>query len=117
MRVTEEELEERAVARRVTLEDVKKAVLFEYYFTAAQGVRGAGYMQTKMQGRASSLEQLTICVLVLRNGFTVTGQSACADPANYQKDIGDRVARSDAENKIWPLLSYELKTEISKRSV
>jgi len=117
MRVTEDELEERAVARRVTLKDVEGAVLFEYYFTAADGARGARTITGKMQGKAANLEMLTFCTLVLKNGFTVTGQSACADPSNYQKDIGDRIARSDAVNKIWPLLGYELKTELSKGEV
>jgi hypothetical protein len=121
MSVTENELEERAVARRVTLKDVKDSVLFEYYFTAADGVRGGRLSKAGrsgiMQGKAASLEQLTFCVLVLKNGFTVVGQSACADPANYQQDLGERIARSDAEGKIWVLLGYELKTELDKGEV
>jgi hypothetical protein len=112
--ITEDELEERAVARRVTLKDVEKSILFEYYFQAADGVRAVTKSTGKMHGRAANLELLTFCVLVLQNGFTVIGQSACADPANYQKDIGDRVARQDAIGKIWPLLGYELKTELNK---
>lgn len=112
--ITEHELEERAVVRRVTLKDVENSILFEYYFTAADGVRAVQKRTSKMAGKAENLERLTFCVLVLQNGFTVTGQSACASPENYQKDIGDRIAKQDAIGKIWPLLGYELKTELSK---
>lgn len=114
MHITEDELEERAVARRVTLKDVEHSILFEYYFTAAEAIRVNQGFSTKMVGKAANLELLTFCVLVLQNGFTVTGQSACADPRNYQKDIGDRLAKKDAVGKIWPLLGYELKTELTK---
>lgn len=114
LHITEDELEERAVARRVTLKDVEHSILFEYYFTAAEAIRANQGFSTKMVGKAANLELLTFCVLVLQNGFTVTGQSACADPRNYQKDIGDRLAKKDAVGKIWPLLGYELKTELTK---
>lgn len=55
---------------------------------------------------------LTICVLTLRNGFTVTGESACADPANYDEAIGQRLARAQAINKVWPLEGYLLKQRL-----
>lgn len=110
--VTEGELEERAVAPRVTLEEVERSILFSYCFTAADGVRSNPKFTGRMEGRAESLERLTFCVLVLRNGFTVVGQSACADPKNYQQDIGERLARKDATMKIWPLLGFELCTKL-----
>jgi len=43
---------------------------------------------------------LTLAVLTLRNGFTVTGESACADPANFDEAIGRRIARDNARQKI-----------------
>lgn len=51
---------------------------------------------------------LTICVITLKNGFTVTGQSACVSPENYRKHIGDKIAQDNAENEIWPLEGYLL---------
>lgn len=51
---------------------------------------------------------LTLCVLTLVNGFTVTGESACVDPGNYNADIGERVAKDNAVDKIWPLEGYLL---------
>lgn len=62
---------------------------------------------------APALSLLTFCVLVLRNGFTVTGESACASPENFDAAIGRRIARQNAVNKIWPLLGYELRTKLS----
>jgi hypothetical protein len=108
MPVTEAELEERAVAPRVTLEQVRTSIVHEYFFTAADGVRAGQKVTGKMQGKAESLERLTFCVLVLRNGFTVIGKSACADPKNFQKDIGERIARDHAVRQIWELLGFQL---------
>ena len=55
---------------------------------------------------------LTVCVLTLENGFTVTGEAACASPANYNKEIGDRIARDNAKEKIWVLEGYLLKQKL-----
>lgn len=52
---------------------------------------------------------LTVCVLTLRNGFTVTGESACASPENFDEDIGKELARAQAANKVWALEGYLLK--------
>ena len=57
-------------------------------------------------------EVLTVCVLTLENGFTVTGESACASPANYNKEIGDRIARDNAKEKVWVLEVYLLKQKL-----
>lgn len=51
---------------------------------------------------------LTICCLVLRNGFTVTGESACASPENFDAEIGRKIARQKAVDKIWELEGYLL---------
>jgi hypothetical protein len=59
-----------------------------------------------------SLHLLTFCVLVLRNGFTVTGESACASPENFDAEIGRKVARENAKQKIWPLMGYMLKQQL-----
>lgn len=57
---------------------------------------------------------LTICVLRLRNGFLVTGESACASPANFDEALGRRIARENARNKIWPLEGYALRERLAK---
>ncbi len=58
--------------------------------------------------------QLTVCCLTLQNGFTVTGESACASPENFDAEIGRKIARSNARDKIWPLEGYLLKQKLSE---
>lgn len=60
-----------------------------------------------------ALGLLTFCVLVLRNGFTVTGESACASPENFNADIGRKIARENAINKLWGLEGYLLKERLA----
>lgn len=55
---------------------------------------------------------LTICVLTLENGFTVTGTAACADPRNFDPAIGERVAYDDAVRQVWPLEGYLLRERL-----
>lgn len=51
---------------------------------------------------------VTICNLVLDNGYSVRGESACVDPRNFDMSIGRELAYRDAFNKIWPLEGYLL---------
>lgn len=55
---------------------------------------------------------LTVCVLTLRNGFTVTGESACASPENFDAELGRKIARDNARQKIWALEGYQLRTKL-----
>lgn len=55
---------------------------------------------------------VTICLLTLRNGFTVTGESACASPENFNEEIGRKIAREQARDKIWALEGYLLKEKL-----
>lgn len=59
------------------------------------------------------LQTLTFCILTLENGFTVTGESACASPENYDAKIGKEVAYNNAREKIWVLEGYLLKEKLS----
>lgn len=55
---------------------------------------------------------LTVCVLYLKNGFKVTGESACASPENFDEDVGRKVALEEAKSKIWMLEGYLLKQRL-----
>ena len=99
-------------APRITPADIEANIVSEHYFTAAQGVYGAG---SATNSNPESLSLLTFCVLVLRNGFTVTGESACASSENFDAGIGRKIARNEAVGKIWPLMGYELKTKLAKK--
>lgn len=102
-------------APRVTPADIEANIASEHYFTAHEGVRGAAERGAAIAVYAE-LELLTFCVLVLRNGFTVTGESACASPENFDAEIGRKIARENAKQKIWPLMGYALKSSLNERA-
>lgn len=56
---------------------------------------------------------LTVCALTLRNGFQVVGESACASPENFNAEIGRKIARENAKNKIWALEGYRLRSDLA----
>jgi Phage protein (N4 Gp49/phage Sf6 gene 66) family len=60
---------------------------------------------------------LTVCCLTLQNGFTVTGESACASPANFNAELGRKIAREKARDKIWALEGYLLRQRLQDGSV
>ena len=107
-------------APRITPADIEANIASESYFTAADGVRGASVgkpgeslIPEYVTYEGSPLSLLTFCVLVLRNGFTVTGESACASPANFNAELGRKIARQNAVAKIWPLMGYELRSKLA----
>jgi hypothetical protein len=105
-------------ATRVTPADIEAAIQHECYFTAAQGLCGAisAGQSDEFEQPIPALGLLTFCVLVLRNGFTVTGESACASPENFDAEIGRKIARTNAVAKIWPLEGYLLKEHLYRSS-
>jgi hypothetical protein len=56
---------------------------------------------------------LTVCCLTLRNGFTVTGESAAASPENFNVELGQQIARRNARDKIWSLEGYALRNRLA----
>ena len=57
---------------------------------------------------------LTVAALTLRNGFIVTGESAAASPENFNEEIGRKIARANARDKIWPLAGFLLRQKLSE---
>lgn len=102
-------------AARVTPADIEANIASEHYFTAIDGVVGRAGNPGIVAGTPvnSPLDLLTFCVLVLRNGFTVTGESACASPENFDAELGRKIARANAVNKMWPLMGYALKERLA----
>lgn len=105
-------------APRVTPAALQAEIVSEHYFTAADGVTGAKFNAVPrytvgIDTSPAQLHLLTICVLVLRNGFTVHGVSACASPENFNAEIGRRIARENAEREIWPLLGFRLRDQLA----
>jgi hypothetical protein len=99
-------------APRVTPLALQDNILREHYFTAGDGVMHARRDEGFVADPRGPLQLLTFCVLVLQNGFTVTGESACASPENFDAEIGRQVARENAMQKVWPLMGYALKQQL-----
>lgn len=108
-------------APRVTCADIEAEISSEHYFTAEDGRYGAITRDTYV-GRETPRDEaidlaplglLTFCVLVLRNGFTVIGENACVSPENFNAEIGRQIARARAVDKIWPLLGFRMKDQLS----
>lgn len=54
----------------------------------------------------------TACLLTLENGYTVLGESACASVENFNAELGRKIARENARNKIWSLEGYLLRQRL-----
>lgn len=104
-------------APRLTPALIDATIDSEHYFTALDGVDGHYRGGPEAQGvrNAGALGLLTFCVLVLKNGFTVTGESACASPENFNAEIGRKIARDNARNKIWLLEGHLLRQRLHEQ--
>lgn len=103
-------------APRVTPADIEAEIVTEHYFTAEDGVL-FNMPEDAVYGShpcPDELSLLTFCVLVLRNGFTVTGESACASRENFDAEIGRKIARQNAIAKVWPLLGFRLRDQLAQ---
>lgn len=108
----EQEIQDKGLnAPRITPEDIEANIASEWYINGSEFP--ANSYQPPVPAR-HPLQLLTICVLVLRNGFTVTGESACASPENFDAELGRKIARQNAVQKIWPLVGYELKQRMGE---
>jgi hypothetical protein len=108
-------------APRITPMDIEKNIVQEWYFTAEEGVAGSAGGPAQLSalirdghvGEPSShLSRVTFCVLVLTNGFVVTGSSAAVSLEGFDKDIGRQVARNNAIDQVWPLMGYALREQL-----
>ena len=99
----------KSTAPRVSLSDMEGKIERELYFNAAD-------MDAKCNGRGQNpdpLALLTICILVMRNGFTIIGKSAPASPENFDEEKGKRFAYEDAIKQLWPLEGYALRERLA----
>ena len=105
------------IAPRVTPADIEANIVSEHYFTAAGARDGEDAISIgpeRVSDRTIEvLSLLTFCVLVLRNGFTVPGESYCADAERFDAETGRNEARKDAINKAWQLMVYALKERLA----
>ena len=96
-------------APRVTPQDILDNIASAHYFTAGDAVTTpSGAVPEAYE----QLRLLTFCVIVTKSGFTVTGESACASPENFDALLGKRIAFENAKQKLWPLMGYALKERL-----
>lgn len=102
-------------APRVTPADIEAEIVSVHYFAASDAIQHENAVHEHQNGwLLGNTQLLTFCVIQLRNGFTVTGESACASPENFNAEIGRRIARQNAVEKIWPLLGFRLRDELAR---
>lgn len=97
-------------APRLTPADIDAAIMAEHYLRVSDACAALG------QPAHPATQCLTLCVLVLRNGFTVTGESACVSPENFNAELGRKIARDNARNKIWAFEGYLLRERLHQQS-
>ena len=101
-------------APRLTPDHIDSVIQSVQYFTAGDGAYGYQTRDEMVDTATypSALDLLTFCVITLKNGFTVTGESACASPENFDAEIGKKIAYDNARGKIWLLEGYLLKEKL-----
>lgn len=123
--VTEPELKAHAVAPRVTVEQIEDAIEFVAFTDGYDLIADACHKLVDGKGNPVPLSTghlnhglhcMTICIITLKNGFTVLGVSAPASPTNFSAEIGQRLAYQDAFNKLWPLFGFALKQQLFEQT-
>lgn len=108
----EQEIEQEIQAKglnapRLSPSDIDALIIGEEY------IQRGDYPSVQIGPQAREADEalrcLTICILVLYNGFTVVGTSACASPENFDAELGKNIARDKARDQIWALEGYALK--------
>ncbi len=89
---------------RVALKDIQDAIGSQFFVTADVAVGQSGM---------KPLCLLTLCILVMKNGFVVVGKSAPASPENFDAEKGRTFAYEDAVRQLWPLMGYALRDKLS----
>jgi len=105
LKATEAECAEGRTAPRVSLDDIKNAIDSEYVTTADKAFAGCPI--------SDPLKVLTLCIVVMRNGYTVIGKSAPASAGNFDAELGAKLAREDAIRQIWPLMGFALREKLA----
>lgn len=93
----EQEIQDKGLnAPRLTPADIDAAIAGETYTNLPDG-------------------RTVVCQLTLKNGFTIDGKSACVSKANFNQEIGNKIARDNAREKIWELEGYLLKEKLHQQ--
>lgn len=101
-------------AARVTPADIEANIASEHYFTAADGVMNNDELPLDYVFE-KSLWQVTICVLITKNGTKLVGvNEGPVSPENFDAEMGKRMARQKAVDQLWPMLGYDLRSRLAQ---
>ena len=117
LEVTDRESAAVAVAPRVTLNDIEAAIALRYDMTA---MRAALKLIPEREAQdidvtplIHGLERVSICLLVMKNGFVIIGKCAPASPENLNRELGKKFAYEDAVRQVWPLMGFALRDQLA----
>lgn len=99
----------------VTKASIEAKIRNVYYINAGAAVKSSD--QGWNEKDIAELNLVTICIIILENGFKVEGTSACVDPSRYNEEIGQQEAYKNAVEKIWELEGYALKQKLYEESL
>lgn len=111
MTTDEAEIEEEIVSKGKTAPRLTPQHIDEQIVSVVSG--RASVLFKDVPADHNALACLTLCVVTLKNGFTLVGKSACASPENYDEAIGHRIAYDDARKQIWALEGYLLRSKLT----
>ena len=115
--------EQKTYVNRVTEQDVEDAIRSVHYFTAAEaclnkvakGLKNNDHSYADVVAESlDTLNTTTICVVVLKNGFSVVGTNAVVSPINWDAELAAKYSLEDAKRQIWCLLGYSLKSKLAE---
>jgi hypothetical protein len=95
---------------RVTLEDIEGAIAAVYYFNAHDAVAAT---KPAAQPLSDQLKRLTVCMMVMSNGYVVIGESAAGDRGKLQSRLGRKLAYENAVRQLWPLMGFALRDKLA----
>lgn len=106
-----------AKAPRVTLADIEEAVCTVSYMDGQKFLSHASVVHNtgKQAPFPPNLAAFTICMVVLKNGWIVTGKSAPASPENFDLQLGMKLAREDALRQVWGFMGFNLRDALHRR--
>lgn len=106
-----------AKAPRVALADIDAAIKYRFDLNASDMIGATVGHRVEPNGVNSmdSTRLLSLCILVLQNGFTIVGKSAPASPENFNAEFGKKLAYEDARQQMWPLMGFALRDRLSMR--
>ena len=90
----EQELRDKGLdAPRLTPEDISDVIVSESFTVLPSG-------------------KAMVCELILKNGFSVRGESSCVSKENFNFEIGKKLSREEARGKVWMLEGYLLQEKL-----